>query len=421
MSVAPATLPLSPSVPAPGASGDGRLPGFERVRAGAMLLVVAFHAALPYACGALPGLIWVTPVTGENPGTLADPLFWAAEAVIMPLFFAMSGFFSARLGETREAGAFVAGRTRRVLLPFLVACGTVLLLSLTVWMLALPLTGRATWREFVRFNPPRELREQLWGTAHLWYLEYLFLWALLQSPLDAVARAADRGENPLAARLLGRLDGWTRSPLRWCVPAAGLAVVLGVAPEVYLGFQHGWFPHPAKFLHSGVCFLFGWLCWRNRDALAGSTRQTVPLALAALASVAPVVWAVRSVIGGDLSDRLLAAPVSLCAALAMTAALVHGAGSRRPAGRVVAALAGASFWVYLLHQPLVGALQLGLWFVEWPADAEFAVVFVAAAGFCLASEPLSRRTAVGRALTGRTGRKPVRRAVPVDLPVRRAA
>ena len=421
MSAAPATLPLPSSSAEPERSGGGRLPGFERVRAGAMLLVVAFHAALPYACGELPGLIWVTPVTGANAGTLADPLFWAAEAVIMPLFFAMSGFFSARLGENREAGAFVAGRTRRVLLPFLVACGTVLLLSLAVWMVALPLTGRATWRELVRFNPPRELREQMWGTGHLWYLEYLFLWALLQSPLDAVARAADRGENRLAARLLGVLDGWTCSPLRWCVPAAALAVVLTVAPEVFLGFQHGWFPYPAKFLHSGVCFLFGWLCWRNRAALAASSGQTAPLTLAAAASALPVLWAVRSTFAGDLPERLLALPVGVCAALAMTAALVHGASSRRPGGPVVAALAGASFWVYLLHQPLVGALQLGLWFVEWPADAEFALVFVTATTLCLASEPLSRRTALGRALTGRTGRRPMRRAVPVDLPVRRAA
>lgn len=212
MSADPAPLPLSSVSAGKLASTDGRaddrLPGFDRVRAGAMLSVVALHAALPYACAALPGLLWTVPVPGEDYGLLADPLFWTAEAVVMPLFFGMSGFWSARSGRRSNAGAFVAGRVRRVAVPLVVGCLTVVCVSLVVWVLALPLTGRIDWADARRLALPDWVNDVLWGPSHLWYLEYLFLWALLQVPLDAVAAAADRGENPTAAGVLARLDGW---------------------------------------------------------------------------------------------------------------------------------------------------------------------------------------------------------------------
>ena len=401
---------------APAAPPAGRLPGFERVRAAAMLAVVAFHAALPYARGELPGLLWAVPVTGENPGAVADPLFWAAEAVIMPVFFALSGYFSGRLADRQDAAAFVAGRVRRVAVPLVVGCATIVGLSLAVWLVSFPLTGRASWGEALKMRPPEGVNDLLWGTAHLWYLEYLFLWALLQVPLDATLAAADRGENRTAARLLGPLDRAVSSPWRWAVLAGGVTVVLAANPEVYLGFQHGWFPSTPKFLHAGVCFLFGRFAWRRRESLAASGRQVWPLTVAAAASVVPVVWAARGAVGGNFSDRMLAVPVGLCAGLTVTAALVHGATSTKPAGRVVRRLAGASFWVYLVHQPLIGAAQLGLWFVGWPADAEFALAFAAALSLSLLAEPLATRTAWGRLVTGQGPKRvePPRESVPLQ-------
>ncbi|MFH5806591.1 acyltransferase [Alienimonas sp. DA493] len=420
----PATLPISADAPAAVADG-ARLPGFERVRAGAMLLVVAFHAALPYACGELPGLLWTVPVGEETAGRFADPLFWVAEALVMPLFFGMSGFFSGRLAERDDAAAFVSGRVKRILVPLLVGLATVVPASLAIWVFSLPLTGRISWAEFRELDLPGWVEDVLWGTSHLWYLEYLFLWSLLQVPLNAVAAAADRGENPAAARALNWLDGVMRTSWRWTLPTAGLFVVLAAEPEIYLGFQHHWFPHTEKFLHSGVCFLFGWLCWRNRAALADSAGAVGPLTLAAAAAAVPLVLAVRTTVLADGSDRLFVLPAALCAGWGLTAALVHGVSSGRPAGAVVTKLAGASFWIYVIHQPLVGGMQLGLWFADLPADVEWLLVFAAALGLTLATEPLSRRTRWGRLLTGRSASalapRPVAAPAPTSAESRREA
>ncbi|QDT16326.1 acyltransferase family protein [Alienimonas californiensis] len=419
MSARTATLPLFPVAPAT-AVDDGRMPGFERVRAAAMLLVVAFHAALPYACGELPGLLWTVPVGEESAGLLADPLFWTAEAIIMPLFFGMSGFWSARLGQRGDVAGFVSGRVRRVFVPLVVGVATVVTASLVIWVVSLPLTGRLSWDEFRELDLPGSIEDVLWGPSHLWYLQFLFLWALFQIPLDALAAAADRGEEPLVARVLGRLDAIMRTGWRWTLPTAGLAVVLAVEPEIYLGFQHQWFPHPAKFLHAGVCFLFGWLCWRNRASLATAGSTFLPLTLAAAAAAVPLVLTVREAVLRDGSERGFVLPAALCAGLATTAALVHGASSRRPAGRIVTALAGASFWIYIVHQPLVGSLHLGLWFVDAPPDLEFAAVFCVALGLTWAAEPLSRRTRWGQLVTGRS-RPAADSVLPTAEPQRRVA
>ena len=415
-------LPLN-AAPVPVSPAVNRLPGFERVRAGAMLLVVAFHAALPYASAELPGLLWAVPVHGEvgrPAGLLADPLFWAAEAVIMPLFFGMSGWFSGSLGSRKSSDEFVAGRVRRVLVPLCVGVVTVVGVSLVIWSVGFPLTERATWREFRRFNFPGPIRDTLWGPAHLWYLEYLFLLAMLQVPLDAVVRAADEGRSRAAARVLRVVDRVGASPWRFLALTGAVGVILAIRPEVYLGFQHGWFPFRGKFLHAGACFLYGWLCWRHRAALASQAKLQRGLLAGSLASAAAVVWFARQVNAEALPAEGLAVPVGWCTGLTVSAALLHGAGSRRPASRLTAWLAGASFWVYLVHQPLVGAAQLGLWFVPIPADAKFLAVLVGVTGVCLAAEPLSRRTRWGRLLTGRApATEP--RAVSVAEPLRPAA
>ena len=418
-------LPLRP--PAPAASPEQRLPGFERVRAGAMLLVVAFHAALPYASAELPGLLWATPVHGEvgrPAGVVADPLFWACEAVIMPLFFAMSGWFSGSLGSRKSPEEFVSGRVRRVLVPLCVGVVTVVGVSFVIWSISFPLTGRATWREFRRFNFDGSIRETLWGPAHLWYLQYLFLWAMMQVPLDAVVRAADAGRNAFAARALRVVDRVGASPWRFLLLTGAIGVILAIRPEVYLGFQHGWFPFRAKFLHAGACFFYGWLCWRHRASLAAQAKLQWGLAVGAAAACGAAVWLVQRVNAGELPAEALAVPVGWCTGLTVSAALLHGAGSVRPASRLTAWLAGASFWVYLVHQPLVGAAQLGLWFVPLPADAKFALVLCGVTAACLLAEPLSRRTRWGRLLTGRpplASPVAVPDAAPAEEPRRRAA
>ena len=103
------------------ASGSGgRRHDLDALRAFAMLLGIALHGALSF----IPE-VW--PVTDSSQES-AD-LFGLAALFIhgfrMPLFFLMSGFFTAMLWKRRGLGAVVRQRFRRVFVPLVLASVTV--------------------------------------------------------------------------------------------------------------------------------------------------------------------------------------------------------------------------------------------------------------------------------------------------------
>ena len=67
----------------------------------------------------------------------------------------------------------------------------------------------------------------------------------------------------------------------------------------------------------------------------------------------------------------------------------------------VAYLAAASYWIYLVHFPLVGFAQIGISVLPGPALAKYVAVFTVTLLASLVSyERYVRRTFIGRALSG---------------------
>ncbi|MDR3623121.1 MAG: acyltransferase family protein [Paludisphaera borealis] len=97
----------------------------DALRAVAMLLGIALHSALSF----FPAF-WVVSDRRQSPGF--GVFFSAVHGFRMPLFFVMSGFFSAMLMSRRGRGALVKHRFRRVFLPLLL--GLVTIIPLTNWI-----------------------------------------------------------------------------------------------------------------------------------------------------------------------------------------------------------------------------------------------------------------------------------------------
>lgn len=65
-------------------------------------------------------------------------------------------------------------------------------------------------------------------------------------------------------------------------------------------------------------------------------------------------------------------------------------------------LADASYWLYLIHMPIVMALQVAVSQLDWPWPIKFATILVVALPLMLASyHLLVRFTIVGVVLNGR--------------------
>ncbi len=361
-----------------------RLHALDRLRAGAMLAGVGFHAALAHSPMVQPW--WLTADRSQAP--VLDLLLWPLHLVRMPLFFWLAGLLAADQVARRGTGGLLRDRLRRVLLP----------LVLGVPLMHWTLEALVRWAAATVQHPSPLLRlvQQAWAegwpappptTGHLWFLAYLMLFTLLLWVARTLVPPAWRARlqqapAPLVVGLLPLVlvpalasvpaphpapDGLL--PQFWAVAFYGAFFALGTGSRPWLP---GW-ARPRTWLAFGAGAL---LCMGAFGALLR-------------APVGPGAWAVAAVSG--------AAAVWGCVAL------VGGAWRwTAPAGPAVRFLADAAYWVYLVHLPLVLALQFALtdwaapWFVKLP------LVLALTLALSLGSFALwVREGALGRYLLGR--------------------
>ena len=95
----------------------------DALRASAMLLGIGFHLAHSLAIG----FPWFVQDVNQSKGPLI--LMYWVHGFRMPLFFILSGFFTAMMWRRRGLGAMIGHRFRRVFLPLVLMCFTVVPLS----------------------------------------------------------------------------------------------------------------------------------------------------------------------------------------------------------------------------------------------------------------------------------------------------
>jgi hypothetical protein len=113
-----------------GNAPSARRSDLDALRASAMLLGIVLHASLSF----FPSL-WIVADRRQNPGF--GVVFSAIHGFRMPLFFVMSGFFSAMLLHQRGRGSLVKHRFRRVFLPLLLGMVTVVPATILISIVAI--------------------------------------------------------------------------------------------------------------------------------------------------------------------------------------------------------------------------------------------------------------------------------------------
>lgn len=127
---------------------DIRRNDLDALRSFAMLLGIALHAALAYA-----GAGWV--VSDERTSAGLGLGVAAIHGFRMPLFFLLSGFFSAMLWHRRGLMRLLSQRARRILLPLVLGCLTIVpaMSGVTEWSIS---QQAAQIREAAAAQAPRE-------------------------------------------------------------------------------------------------------------------------------------------------------------------------------------------------------------------------------------------------------------------------
>ncbi len=406
-----------------------RLHALDAVRGFALLLGVAFHAALSFMPGWPPGL-WA--MQDSSPSVVLGDAAFVSHAFRMTLFFLIAGYFARLLHGRLGTAGFWRNRALRIALPL--AAGWVVLYPLIsmVWIAGLT-------RVFDGNLPTPDMPDVAgaFPLAHLW-----FLYQLLQCYVLALLMAGLVARLDRAQALRGWVDRSVSSVLR--IPV-GAPFVLALPVAIALMALPQWFywagvptpdqtliPQLAPLVAFGTAFGVGWLLHRSTDALALLARHWLPNLLAGALAAAWMLASMRATpmaAGGFPTDPLLLFEGAVLTKAGF--ALMHGVASwglslgvtgaalryldRYSPGRRY--VADASYWIYLAHLPVVVALQVlvGHWPLHW--SLKYPLILAVSLGLLFASYHwLVRPTLIGQLLNGRKIMRSGQAPAPPDAP-----
>lgn len=372
--------------PRPGVT-PGRIHGLDALRGGALLLGIVLHGLLAY----VPGFPWIVMDTPTS--AAAGVVSMWIHMFRMPLFMFLAGYFARMSLGRRGTRAFVVDRAKRILLPLVVFAPLMLVCMMLIGAAALKRQGGA-----LPPQPDVPLWLLLTSPGHLW-----FLWTLVQLYAVVLIGRAIARRLPGAERLGVRLGDALTRPGGVLLPAATYAVALQATGRAVGGpttLVPEW-PSTVAFLGA---FLAGWFCWGLPEALPRLQRAWAPHLGLALALTVLIVVRLGATI--DMEARITPWWLRLAYAVAVWAWCygLLGLATRVVVRENAAAryLADASYWMYIIHLPLVLLAQLALVGLPLPLLVKAVLVVGVPTVVLLASyHLLVRSTWLGRWLNGR--------------------
>lgn len=404
----------------------------DALRAAAMLLGIAYHVSLSFALG----FPWMVQDRSQNQ---ASYLFQAAvHGFRMPLFFLISGFFTAMLWRKQGLKFLLWHRFRRILLPCLLSLITVV--PAIDWAVASANKSGATKLSEaalvepavanpvaavenvepagVQRNGGNEAASQqsrnvlhwlihkpvftlVWFLWFLWWLVVVF--AMYASVADRLGwKARPHPLIPSPASLLWLLP---LTMLSQCFMGSASDSNWEFGPDTSLGIV----PMPHVFAYYALFFGFGVL-YCDCDDVAGrvgqSWRWTLPVSLLI---VFPLGLEFATGTFG-LRDSLLPARFHRPATVAFQALYAWmmtfgGIGMFRSLlmreNRTIRYISDSSYWLYLAHLPLTIIAQIVVRDWPLPAIVKLTLIGVALTGFLLLTyDKLVRYTCLGTLLNG---------------------
>jgi peptidoglycan/LPS O-acetylase OafA/YrhL len=299
------------------------------------------------------------------------------------LFFVTAGYFAAMLVRKRGLAGMLKNRVARVLLPLLLLAPPLIAgMGLLTRHAAATVQHPSPVLRFLRQHDVAPLPPTL---SHLWFLAYLMWFYLLVWIAQACGFQLRAKLTPAivaaVAPLLLVVPLWTAgSPFpapEFVLPQLWALVFFGL----YFAFGYWLFDHPAFWEGDSVMFraaglaailAYGALCW---------------------------LWSLRSEADWVPWAR------SFCEAYAgvcMTLACLHAARALlSETNALLRYAAETSYWIYLIHLPVLLAIQYRLMDFDaaWPFKLALSVVGTLAIGV-LSYETLVKRTLLGVLLNG---------------------
>ena len=383
-----------------------RLEYLDAVRAFALLLGIVFHASLSF----VPFFIgWAVMDISTSP--VVSSFLLISHSFRMELFFLIAGFFSHMTLQNKGAGTFIKTRLTRIAIPFLAGWFILRPLIVSGWVM-----GGESMRGEVNilnglktgFQSLGELPKDLLTGTHLWFLYYLLLITTVLLAIRVVMRVAP-GFYLTAKKQADPITVWLAdSRLSWlalCLPTAAC-----------LWYMDNWgmdtpdkslFPHwPVLIVYSGF-FVLGWLLHRQNGAMERFTRLSAGRVAIVIISIAvTIVLSSYQAEPGHPYINLIRAGFNLSYAIMMWSLVVLSIGLFKrffdKPRKLVRYFAESSYWLYLIHLPVVVWLQIAFAELPFHWSIKLTAISILTVGISLVLYDLFvRSTLIGQILNGR--------------------
>ena len=383
-----------------------RLDYLDAVRAFALLLGIVFHASMSF----VPFFIgWA--VMDVSTSSIVATFMLISHSFRMELFFLIAGFFSHMTFHRKGASLFISSRLTRIAIPFVMGWFILRPLIIASWVMGgQSLQGEVDVLDGLKlgFQSLSQLPSDLFSGTHLWFLYYI----LLVTGLVLVVRSVGSlwpGIQSITSRWIDPLVSWiARTRWSW--------LILSLPTGVCLWHMSIWgMDTPDKSLVPlwpvlvvyGGFFAFGWLLHRQDGLIDQFARLSIARVTLCIASIlATSGLSSYQANMGHPQIELIRIAFAFCYAMMMWSLVSLSIGLFKrffdKPSKVVRYIADSSYWLYLIHLPIVVWLQIAFAELSLHWSVKLSAISLLTVGISLVLYDLFvRSTLIGQTLNGR--------------------
>lgn len=337
-----------------------RLHALDAVRAFALLLGIFYHATISFYPGWVP---W--PMMDTQRAAGLSSAGYVSHIFRMSTFFLLAGFFGRMVQHRIGTPSFAKQRLKRIGIPLIIGWPVLFTCMITVFIWAFSVQNGGVIPE--GSPPPPALTLKTLPLTHLWFLYVLgILYAvmlILRTFLSKIDRnnVLARGTDTIIARLIS-------TPLLPILLALPITIALLMNSKWY-----GWWgiptpdtgivPNIYAMIAYGTAFTFGWVLHRQPKLIQKFEHLWVFYTIAAIILTAICLHILGNTPVYDIIEQnrdgvIYTASYSLavwCWTFAFIGTALKFLSGHSPIRRY---LADASYWLYLIHLPIIMAAQV---------------------------------------------------------------
>jgi len=363
-----------------------RFHGLDAVRGIAMLLGIVLHASLPYIEG-LPKGLWPSD---KNTSNIIAIIFEFIHIWRMPIFFIISGFFANLVITRKSLIIWWKNRFLRLVLPAMIFFP---IMSLTIpWIFMYGYTGNINFF-FSNEGQPH----------HLWFLYHLFIFVLFSIFIRFFGLIIYKFFKQINLIVVVDIFNKVKSFLGRHIFDSRFPVLM-----IFVFFIFNLFSGAELItnpLASGLYFLFGYRLYKN-NLLFDFIKSNWKYYLIGGLTVTIIFFILNTQASNFAKEDVRWIPwviLKISSAVLLSFSFIGLAEQKfSNLNPIVRFISDSSYWVYLIHLPLVAFITFFMFKISIFAELKFLIAIISTSVICLVTyKYLVRHTLIGILLNGK--------------------